>query len=90
MVRVLLRLEGLAVFAVAAYGYAATGSGWVQFVALFLAPDLAAAGYLAGPRLGSLTYNLAHTYTVTAALLAAGWRAGRPRSPVRRRSRRRG
>jgi hypothetical protein len=26
-----------------------------------LAPDLAMLGYLAGPRVGALTYNLAHT-----------------------------
>jgi hypothetical protein len=73
VVRLLLRLEGLAVFAVAAYGYGATGAGWGWFALLFLAPDLALAGYLAGPRVGSLTYNLVHTYALAAALLGAGW-----------------
>jgi hypothetical protein len=78
MVRALLRLEGLAVLAVAAYGYGTTGAGWVWFVLLFLAPDLALTGYLAGPRVGSLIYNLVHTYATAAALLAVGWLGGAP------------
>ncbi|MGH2373741.1 MAG: DUF4260 domain-containing protein [bacterium] len=73
MVRVLLRLEGLAVCALALYGYAATGGSWLWFAVFILAPDLSMLGYLAGPRTGSVTYNLVHTYVVPAALLGIAW-----------------
>jgi hypothetical protein len=59
--RNLLRLEGLTVFALAV---------------LALAPDLSMVGYLAGPRVGSISYNLAHTYVLPLALGAAGLYAG--------------
>lgn len=32
-----------------------------MFAVLFLAPDLSFFGYLAGPRIGGLIYNLAHS-----------------------------
>ena len=35
---------------------------WIAFAALFLAPDLAMAGYLGGPRIGAAAYNLVHAY----------------------------
>lgn len=55
------RLEGLALLAVAALAYGRTGQGWLVFAVLFLAPDLSFFGYLAGPRIGGLIYNLAHS-----------------------------
>ncbi|MGO8797840.1 MAG: DUF4260 family protein [Roseiarcus sp.] len=79
-VAVLLRIEGLAVVLAALAAYAHLGASWAAFAALFLAPDLAMAGYVAGPRLGAALYNLAHTYVAPLALGAAGvalggWRA---------------
>ncbi len=70
-----LRIEGAAVFVAVLTAYAASGSSWLLFIGLLLAPDLAMAGYLAGPRVGALTYNAAHLY-VWPALLLAGWAAG--------------
>jgi len=70
--RHLLRLEGLAVLAAATLGYAALGGSWPLFAALFLLPDLAMAGYLRGPALGALAYNLAHSHRSPAVLAAAG------------------
>ena len=43
-----------------------------MFLLLFLAPDLSMLGYLANPRLGSLVYNLAHTYFVPLVLAGIG------------------
>lgn len=71
-VRVWLRAEGLAVLAVAAALYARGGHGWGMFALLFLAPDLAFAGYLAGPRVGAAAYNALHSYVAPAALALAG------------------
>jgi hypothetical protein len=73
---VLLRLEGLTALAAALAAYAHLGASWIVFAALFLAPDLAMAGYFRGPRLGALVYNLAHTYLAPLALGAAGWALG--------------
>jgi hypothetical protein len=61
-VRVVLRLEGTAVLAGALAAYAGTGRSWWLLAALLLAPDVAMLGYLAGPRIGALAYNAAHSY----------------------------
>src|SRR5262249_21328417 len=58
---VLLRLEGLALLALAMLLYARSGASWRLFAVLFLAPDLSFAAYLAGSRVGAAVYNAAHT-----------------------------
>jgi len=73
MVRYLLRLEGLVVLALSLYGYNVAQGRWLWFVVLFLAPDLSMVGYLANPRLGSIIYDLVHTYATPAILLGMGW-----------------
>lgn len=50
----------------------ADGPLWL-LVVLALAPDLSMIGYLAGPRVGSLSYNVMHTYTLPIALGALGY-----------------
>ncbi|HUO89800.1 MAG TPA: DUF4260 domain-containing protein [Rhizomicrobium sp.] len=59
--RVILRLEGFAVFAAAAGLYFHAGFDWRMFAVLFLAPDLSFAAYLFGPRAGAFAYNTAHS-----------------------------
>jgi hypothetical protein len=75
-VAVALRLEGLAVFAAAVAAYSHFGASWIAFAALFLAPDLAIAAYLAGPRVGAFVYNLAHVYVAPLALGAVALALG--------------
>ncbi len=77
-VRAMLRLEGLAVLALAVAAYAQFGAGWGWFALLFLLPDLSFAAYLAGPRWGAAAYNAAHSYVGALALLAAGVLAAMP------------
>jgi hypothetical protein len=60
--RALLRLEGAGMLIAALMAYAQLGGGWGLFFALFLAPDLAFLGYLAGPRAGAVAYNATHSY----------------------------
>jgi hypothetical protein len=74
----MLRLEGVALFAFGVALFASTGVSWWLFAILLLSPDLSALGYLAGPRIGALCYNLAHTYTLPAALIGVGWATGTP------------
>ena len=63
-----LRLEGLTVAALSATLYAHVGANWWLFAALWLVPDLAMFGYLAGPRWGAYSYNTVHTYIFPATL----------------------
>ncbi|MEX2608821.1 MAG: DUF4260 domain-containing protein [Gemmatimonadota bacterium] len=67
-----LRAEGAAALVLSLALYAGTGASWWLYAALFLAPDLAMLGYLAGPRPGALLYNAAHTYVLPLLLAVAG------------------
>lgn len=68
---ILLRIEGVAVFALSLYLYRETGATWWRFLALFLFPDLFMAGYLVSVRAGAQLYNLVHTYVLPLALAGA-------------------
>jgi hypothetical protein len=61
MPRAILRLEGAAILAAALYAYWLIGASWWLFLILFLAPDLAFAGYLVNPRVGAAAYNALHS-----------------------------
>ena len=67
-VRLLLRLEGLAVASITAVLYSRLGASWWLFAALWFAPDLSMVGYLAGPCRGARVYNAFHTYVGPVAL----------------------
>ena len=67
--RLILRLEGAALFLAALYGYWFTGGSWWLFAILFLVPDVSFAAYLVNPRAGALAYNAMHT-TIGPILLA--------------------
>ncbi|HEU4648735.1 MAG TPA: DUF4260 domain-containing protein [Gemmatimonadales bacterium] len=69
--RLVLRLESLAVLAIAVLMYRQFGGGWGLFALCFLLPDLSMLGYLAGPRVGSALYNAAHSYVGPAILWLA-------------------
>jgi hypothetical protein len=72
-VRTLLRLEGLTLFAGMTLLYGLWGGPWWLYFTLFLTPDLSFLAYLAGPRLGAIGYNAAHSYIVPLALMTAGF-----------------
>jgi Domain of unknown function (DUF4260) len=67
--KLILRLEGLVLFAagLAAFLYLKQ-SIWI-FAGLFLVPDLSMAAYFAGPKPGAIVYNIFHT-TIGPLLLA--------------------
>lgn len=68
------RAEG-ALVALAGLGIAlAVQPGWPWWVwpLILLLPDLAMAGYLAGPRVGAAAYNAAHIYGVALVLAVLG------------------
>ncbi len=76
----LLRAEGLALFASAVVLYVHGDFALWPLIVFALAPDLAALGYLAGPRTGAIAYDAAHTTVAPLALGAAGviWDVGWP------------
>ncbi len=63
-----LRAEGAAIFLLALWAFHLSGAPWALFAALILVPDLFMLGYLAGPRVGAICYNLIHSYTPVLAL----------------------
>ena len=80
MPSILIKLESVMIAIAALSLYIQRGSsGWL-FVVLILAPDLSALGYLRGVGLGSVTYNMVHTYLAPAlfALVSVllGWPVG--------------
>ena len=72
-VRWVLMLEGLCVLVAALLFYPKLGFGWGTFALFFLTPDISFLGYLAGSRVGALTYNTAHSYIGAIACLLAGF-----------------
>jgi hypothetical protein len=76
--RTLLRLEGLALFAGMTLLYAVWDGSWWIYAILFLVPDLSFAAYLAGPRVGAVFYNAAHSYLAPMTLMVAGFSMSSP------------
>lgn len=70
--RLLLRLEGALGLVASAVAFHLFDGPWLLFALLFLAPDLAMAGYRFGTRTGARCYNAVHTYLAPAALAALG------------------
>ncbi|AVT82123.1 DUF4260 domain-containing protein [Rhodopseudomonas sp. P1] len=64
-----LRAEGLAVFAGCTLFYVISDAPWELYALLFFAPDLGFLGYLAGPKVGAVVYNVLHS-TIGPLLLA--------------------
>ena len=77
-VRTLLRLEGLTLFAGMTLLYAVWDGSWWVYAILFLAPDLSFAAYLAGPKVGAIAYNAAHSYMAPVSLMVAGFALSSP------------
>jgi len=72
-VKILLRLEGLMLFAGMTALYALWAGPWWLYAVLFFAPDLSFAAYLAGPKIGAWVYNAVHATIIPLGLLTAGF-----------------
>jgi Domain of unknown function (DUF4260) len=66
--KVLLYVEGAALFGGCLYFYHLQGFAWWIFAVLFLWPDLLMVGYIWNTKFGSGLYNLAHTETLPIAI----------------------
>jgi hypothetical protein len=76
--KTLLKLEELAELLLAVFVFAHLPYAWWVLPATFLLPDLSMLGYLAGPRVGAISYNLAHHKALAIAVGVAGWALGLP------------
>lgn len=76
--KTLLRLEELAEFLFSIYLFSLLPFPWWVYPVLFVAPDLALLGLVAGRRVGALTYNLIHHKAVAFGLFALGALLGLP------------
>ena len=69
----ILRLEAIAIFAAGVLLFLQLNGNALLLVPLLLVPDISMGGYLGGPRLGAVTYNLAHNLVTALGVLAIGW-----------------
>jgi len=77
-VNIVLRLEGLTLFAGMVMLYWAWDGSWLVFALLFFVPDLSFLAYLSDARFGALVYNAAHSYMAPVALLTLGFGLASP------------
>ena len=75
-IRPWLRAEGLATFAAGLAGFLFLGLPWWAFLLLLIVPDVSMVGYLRGPRLGAVLYNLAHDLATGVAIAGLGLAIG--------------
>ena len=73
-----MRLEGLAGLVAGIVVFGQLGGVWLLLVPAVLLVDVSMVGYLRNPRLGALTYNLAHQWATGLAVLGCGLAAGVP------------
>ena len=75
-IRPWLRAEGAATFGAGLAGFLFLGLPWWAFPLLILAPDVSAIGYLRGPRVGAIVYNLVHDLATGVAVAGLGLAIG--------------
>src|SRR5678815_2114376 len=68
-----LKLEEAAMLAASLLLFHQHHFSWGWFAALFLAPDIGMLGYLAGPKTGALSYNVAHHKGIALLVYFAGF-----------------
>ncbi|UOQ71573.1 DUF4260 domain-containing protein [Hymenobacter cellulosilyticus] len=76
--KLLLKIEELAQVLLALFVFTYLPYAWWVLPATFLLPDLSMLGYVAGPRVGAVCYNLAHHKALALAVGVTGWVLGLP------------
>jgi hypothetical protein len=71
-VRRWLRAEGVVAFVAGLMAWVGLGGNPVVLVALILVPDVSMLGYLRGPRVGAIAYNLVHSWATAGIVAGAG------------------
>lgn len=78
--RLMIHIEGFAVFVSSILLYAHISGDWLAFVLLLFTPDASMVGYLINKQVGATLYNIIHTYSLPIVLilgsLAGSWQLG--------------
>jgi Domain of unknown function (DUF4260) len=69
----ILRSEAVAALVVGIGLWVVNDGSLLWLVPALLVPDLSAIGYALNPRVGAVTYNLVHNWTLALALLGLAW-----------------
>jgi hypothetical protein len=72
-VNAILRSEALAALVAGVVIWMANDGSLFWLVPVLLVPDLSAVGYLVNARVGAVTYNVVHNWTIAAIALGLGW-----------------
>ena len=75
-IRPWLRAEGAATFAAGFAGFLFLGLPWWAFLLLLIVPDVSMVGYLRGPRVGAVLYNLVHDLATGVVVAGLGLAVG--------------
>ncbi len=75
-IRPWLRVEGAATLAAGLAGFLLLGLPWWSFLLLLIVPDVSMGGYLRGPRLGAILYNVVHDLATGLAVAGLGLAIG--------------
>ena len=67
-----LKLEEVLIFALGIYLFSLLNYQWWWFLVLILTPDMGMLGYLFGPKVGALSYNLFHHRGLAVAIYLTG------------------
>ena len=73
LVNWILRSEALAALGAGVVLWLANDGSALWLLPALLLPDVSAVGYLVSPRVGAVTYNLAHNWTLGMVVLGVGW-----------------
>ena len=71
--KISLKLEEAAMFALSIVLFQQTQFAWWWYLALILTPDIGMLGYLINSRIGAITYNLFHHKAIAITFLLVGW-----------------
>jgi Domain of unknown function (DUF4260) len=73
LINAILRSEAMAALAAGIVIWMANDGSLLWLVPVLLLPDVSAVGYLVNPRVGAVTYNIVHNWTIAAVALGLGW-----------------
>jgi Domain of unknown function (DUF4260) len=68
----IIQLEELAMFLLSIYLFSTLSFAWWWFLVLILTPDISMIGYLAGNKVGAITYNFFHHKALAIAVYVLG------------------
>lgn len=71
--KITLKLEELGMMLLGIYGLVYFDCAWWYYLLMFIGPDIAMLGYLAGNKVGAVSYNLFHHKGVAVAVFLTGF-----------------